>query len=88
MYHGSNYHQYAKVLFKRYLYELQLLAVQLICHLIEKILHLMFNYPSFQGNSSCYPSNYFEENNGPREVRLHDSQFYRQDNQEYSTDGK
>ncbi|XP_015691036.1 uncharacterized protein LOC102707476 isoform X1 [Oryza brachyantha] len=32
------------------------------------------------------PSNYFEENNGPREVRLDDSQFYRQDNQEYSAD--
>uniref|UniRef100_A0A0D9VY06 Uncharacterized protein n=1 Tax=Leersia perrieri TaxID=77586 RepID=A0A0D9VY06_9ORYZ len=32
------------------------------------------------------PSNYFEENNGPREVRLDDSQFYRQDNQENSAD--
>ncbi|KAG8062280.1 hypothetical protein GUJ93_ZPchr0003g16755 [Zizania palustris] len=33
------------------------------------------------------PSNYFEENNGAREARLDDAQFYRQDNQEYSADG-
>ncbi|VAI91877.1 unnamed protein product [Triticum turgidum subsp. durum] len=33
-------------------------------------------------------SNYFEENPGPREARLDDdSQFYRNDNQEYSADG-
>uniref|UniRef100_A0A453SVT2 Uncharacterized protein n=1 Tax=Aegilops tauschii subsp. strangulata TaxID=200361 RepID=A0A453SVT2_AEGTS len=34
-------------------------------------------------------SNYFEENPGPREARLDDdSQFYRNDTQEYSADGK
>ncbi|KAM0841873.1 hypothetical protein ACQ4PT_058749 [Festuca glaucescens] len=34
------------------------------------------------------PSNYFQENAGPREARLDDdSQFYRNDNQEYSADG-
>ncbi|KQK17154.1 hypothetical protein BRADI_1g32732v3 [Brachypodium distachyon] len=34
------------------------------------------------------PSNYFEENAGPREARIdEDSQFYRNDNQEYSADG-